>query len=238
MQCHLEPTSSPLPFRIRRYEQPPFSYSRLESRSSDYFIYFDHAPGSGSRRQVRDRQRRVPPAQVGMLSAQRDDVPHVPRPARHPARARGGRASGGGVPGLPPGECITGGAPRVAGVAAGRDLHRLPHAEAAHRRCRSRGDDRPLHPAPAGPRAICWPPAAEADTSRAAATIAAKSSCTIRRRCRQRRRTSCISPWRRCSRGRTSRPASADSNRRSRSTGPNARRSTTSSRAHTRRREP
>ncbi|WP_410962040.1 hypothetical protein, partial [Salmonella sp. SAL4457] len=26
MQCHLESTSGPLPFRIRRYERPPFSY--------------------------------------------------------------------------------------------------------------------------------------------------------------------------------------------------------------------
>ena len=27
MQCHLESTSSPLPFQIRRYEHPPFSYT-------------------------------------------------------------------------------------------------------------------------------------------------------------------------------------------------------------------
>jgi predicted CXXCH cytochrome family protein len=46
MQCHLEPTSSPLPFQTRRYEHPPFSFSPGKTLS-DYFIYFDHAPGSG-----------------------------------------------------------------------------------------------------------------------------------------------------------------------------------------------
>lgn len=46
MQCHLESTSSPLPFQIRRYEHPPFSYVPGQ-RLSDYFIHFDHAPGSG-----------------------------------------------------------------------------------------------------------------------------------------------------------------------------------------------
>jgi predicted CXXCH cytochrome family protein len=46
MQCHLESTSSPLPFRIERYEQPPFSYTPGKPLS-DYFIHFDHAPGTG-----------------------------------------------------------------------------------------------------------------------------------------------------------------------------------------------
>ena len=42
MQCHLEATSSPLPFQIRRYEQLPFSY--VPGRPlGDAFIYFDHA---------------------------------------------------------------------------------------------------------------------------------------------------------------------------------------------------
>ena len=45
MQCHLEPTSSPLPFQIRRYEHPMFSFTP-GMNLSDYFIYFDHAPGS------------------------------------------------------------------------------------------------------------------------------------------------------------------------------------------------
>jgi tetratricopeptide (TPR) repeat protein len=48
MQCHLESTSSPLPFQIRRYEQPPFSYAPGNSLG-DYFIHFDHAPGTPSR---------------------------------------------------------------------------------------------------------------------------------------------------------------------------------------------
>jgi Tfp pilus assembly protein PilF len=46
MQCHLESTSSPLPFQVRRYEHPPFSYTPGKPLS-DYFIHFDHAPGSG-----------------------------------------------------------------------------------------------------------------------------------------------------------------------------------------------
>jgi predicted CXXCH cytochrome family protein len=45
MQCHLEPTSSPLPFQIRRYEHPPFSYVP-GSPLGEAFIYFDHAPTS------------------------------------------------------------------------------------------------------------------------------------------------------------------------------------------------
>jgi predicted CXXCH cytochrome family protein len=42
MQCHLEPTSTPLPFQIRRYEYPAFSY-RPGRPLSEAFIYFDHA---------------------------------------------------------------------------------------------------------------------------------------------------------------------------------------------------
>jgi tetratricopeptide (TPR) repeat protein len=45
MQCHLESTSSPLPFQIQRYEHPPFSYAPGK-RLGDYFIHFDHAPGT------------------------------------------------------------------------------------------------------------------------------------------------------------------------------------------------
>jgi tetratricopeptide (TPR) repeat protein len=48
MQCHLESTSTPLPFRIERYEQPPFSYAPGKPLS-DYFIHFDHAPGTPGR---------------------------------------------------------------------------------------------------------------------------------------------------------------------------------------------
>jgi tetratricopeptide (TPR) repeat protein len=46
MQCHLESTSTPLPFQIRRLEHPPFSYTPGKALS-DYFIHFDHAPGTG-----------------------------------------------------------------------------------------------------------------------------------------------------------------------------------------------
>jgi Flp pilus assembly protein TadD len=44
MQCHLEPTSRPLPFQIRRYDRPPFSYAPGNALS-DVFLYFDQAPG-------------------------------------------------------------------------------------------------------------------------------------------------------------------------------------------------
>jgi predicted CXXCH cytochrome family protein len=46
MQCHLESTSGPLPFRIRRFERRPFSYVP-GTPLVDHFIYFDHAPGTG-----------------------------------------------------------------------------------------------------------------------------------------------------------------------------------------------
>ena len=46
MQCHLESTSSPLPFQIRRFEHQPFAFTPGKALS-DYFIHFDHAPGHG-----------------------------------------------------------------------------------------------------------------------------------------------------------------------------------------------
>jgi tetratricopeptide (TPR) repeat protein len=46
LQCHLETTSSPLPFQIRRYERAPFSYVP-GNPLGDYAIHFDHAAGSG-----------------------------------------------------------------------------------------------------------------------------------------------------------------------------------------------
>ena len=54
MQCHLEPTSSPLPFEIRRYGHPPFSY--VPGRPlGDSFIYFDHAQASTRNREYGDK---------------------------------------------------------------------------------------------------------------------------------------------------------------------------------------
>ena len=46
LQCHLETTSSPLPFQIRRFERPPFSYVPGQ-KLGDHVIHFDHAAGSG-----------------------------------------------------------------------------------------------------------------------------------------------------------------------------------------------
>lgn len=46
IQCHLETTSFPLPNSIQRYGQGPFAY-RPGERLSDYWLFFDHAPGTG-----------------------------------------------------------------------------------------------------------------------------------------------------------------------------------------------
>jgi predicted CXXCH cytochrome family protein len=46
MQCHLETTSTPLPYGIRRFDRGVFSY-RPGEVLSDYIIHFDHVPGTG-----------------------------------------------------------------------------------------------------------------------------------------------------------------------------------------------
>ncbi|MBI2689249.1 MAG: tetratricopeptide repeat protein [Acidobacteria bacterium] len=46
MQCHLEPTSYPLPNAIVRYERAIFSYNPKDPLS-DHIVHFDHAPGAG-----------------------------------------------------------------------------------------------------------------------------------------------------------------------------------------------
>jgi tetratricopeptide (TPR) repeat protein len=48
LQCHLEPTSSPLPFQLRRVGRPPLSYVP-GTPLADTFLYFDHAPGPDGR---------------------------------------------------------------------------------------------------------------------------------------------------------------------------------------------
>ena len=54
MQCHLEPTSRPLPFQIRRYEHPAFSY-RPGQPLGEAFIYFDHASTGSRERDYEDK---------------------------------------------------------------------------------------------------------------------------------------------------------------------------------------
>ncbi len=46
LQCHLEPTSSPLPAFLLRFDRGVFSY-RPGERLSDYKLFFDHASGTG-----------------------------------------------------------------------------------------------------------------------------------------------------------------------------------------------
>jgi predicted CXXCH cytochrome family protein len=43
MQCHLEPTSSPLPNVVARFEHGPFDFRPGEALT-DYFVFFDRAP--------------------------------------------------------------------------------------------------------------------------------------------------------------------------------------------------
>jgi predicted CXXCH cytochrome family protein len=45
MQCHLESTSTRLPYSVRRFDRGVFSY-RPGEPLADYAIHFDHAPGS------------------------------------------------------------------------------------------------------------------------------------------------------------------------------------------------
>ncbi|MEZ5403745.1 MAG: tetratricopeptide repeat protein [Bryobacteraceae bacterium] len=46
IQCHLESTSFPLPNSLARYDRGPFAY-RPGEPLSNYWLFFDHAPGSG-----------------------------------------------------------------------------------------------------------------------------------------------------------------------------------------------
>ena len=201
-----------------RADEHPAAVSDSPLRASAVLVYarkaaqrllhlFRSCAWKRPRRQVRDRERRVPFAQVGLLSAQRDDVRDVPRPARHPARCQGRRALRGRLPELPQ----DGAYPRSAagaGVGAGAtclDCH-MPKRrteDAVHV-----VDDRPLHPARRGRSAICWRRQGSGQF-RARRLSRRSRPRTTRRRCRPRRRTICIWPWRRCSRARTSRRASA-----------------------------
>jgi predicted CXXCH cytochrome family protein len=45
-QCHLESTSHPLPYSLRRYDREAFSYTPGEPLSA-YILHFDHAPNTG-----------------------------------------------------------------------------------------------------------------------------------------------------------------------------------------------
>ena len=51
MQCHLETTSRRLPSVIKRFERGQFSY-RPNEPLGNFAIYFDNAPGSGTRGQI------------------------------------------------------------------------------------------------------------------------------------------------------------------------------------------
>ena len=54
LQCHLEPTSSPLPFQLRRVGRTPQSYVP-GTPLGDTFIYFDHAPTPAANDRLTDK---------------------------------------------------------------------------------------------------------------------------------------------------------------------------------------
>ena len=90
LQCHLESTSSPLPFQIRRYDRAPFSYvpgSRSPMTSSISITRRGAPATTSSKSTVRDIAFASRP-----VSRERDDVRDVPRSARRAARPGRGTA--------------------------------------------------------------------------------------------------------------------------------------------------
>jgi tetratricopeptide (TPR) repeat protein len=90
MQCHLEPTSAPLPFRIRRYDRSPFSYVPGNALS-DSFIYFDHVAGvnddkfeiAGAAYRLRKSACFLRSGMTCTTCHDPHDVPHGPQAVRH-----------------------------------------------------------------------------------------------------------------------------------------------------------
>jgi hypothetical protein len=68
MRCHLEPTSSPLPNVVARFEHGPFDYRPGEALT-DYFVFFDRPRNRG--RPLRDRARRIPATKSKCFSGAR-----------------------------------------------------------------------------------------------------------------------------------------------------------------------
>ena len=225
-------------------DEQPAAISDSPSRASAVFVYtrkgarrllhsFRSRAREWPRRQIRNCKRRIPPAQVGLFSAQRDDVRHLSRPARHSARPERSEALCGGLSGLPSGDASW----RYAtgpGRGSRRHLPRLPYAEAADRRRGPRGHDRSLHSASTSRRAICSPIAPRRTASRTA-TIGARSSLTIRRTAGVTRERAVSGRGASAARLESDRRHSAGFNKRLSGTVPRAQSSTTSSRARTRR---
>lgn len=89
IQCHLEPTSFPLPNSLPRYDRGPFDYKPGEPLSS-YWLFFDHAPeaGRGDKFEIvnavyRMRKSKCFVASKGALECRSCHNPHdVPRGER------------------------------------------------------------------------------------------------------------------------------------------------------------
>ena len=109
--------------RPRRFLLPPRG-------AADRFRAALRSPRRSARGQVRDRPRRLPLAQVGLLRAQRDDLHHLSRPAPSLARCGGARAVQRNLQELPRRRCA-----RARSRPRRRDrLHRLSHAPPPRRR--------------------------------------------------------------------------------------------------------
>ncbi len=146
MQCHLEPTSSPLPFQIRRNEQAPFSY-RLARRSAITSCISITRPERGATTSSRSRAAHIACAsrrdfqQSEMTCVTCHDPHDIPRGEKAVEQYAAVCA------GCHEGEHRA--ARRAWRAPAACDVRRLPHAQAAIGRCRAHGDDGSLHPAPA-----------------------------------------------------------------------------------------
>ena len=212
MQCHLESTSGPLPFRIRRYERGPFSYVPGKPLG-DYFIHFDHAPGTGREDKFEIagaayRLRKSACFQRSEMTCLTCHNPHdIPRGAAAVQRYVAVCQS-----------CHEGihrsGLPRSPNVGLGAtclDCH-MPKRrteDAVHVVMTDHYIQRQGRPQ------ICW----RRVWNRTATSIAARSCSTTRHSSRRRPTTSCISRWRRFNTEPTSPAGSLDSSAPSRSTG-------------------
>ena len=90
LQCHLEPTSSPLPFQLRRVGRPPHVLCPGNAARRHVPLLRPRADARPRTTALADKFEiagvRLPAGEVGVLPGQPDDLPDLPRPARR-ARA-------------------------------------------------------------------------------------------------------------------------------------------------------
>ena len=150
LQCHLEPTSSPLPYQLRRVGRPPHVLRPGNAAGGHVPLLRPRPDRAAAKDPLADKFEIAGAAyrlaksacfQGSQMTCLTCHDPHdVPRgDAAVTALHRG-------LPGLPSDGArrrhASGGWRRTT-----RDLHRLPHAAPPDRGRRPRGDDGPLHPA-------------------------------------------------------------------------------------------